>query len=97
MALNGHRVEAALLAHHREGGLEAAERLHVGVGADGFILRQNGEAVHVLHRHDRFAEAALGPGGSRLLVRGHGQRIHVTREKPYFVAIKSAATPCGEK
>ena len=62
------RVEAAHLAHHHEGGLERGERLHVGRRAHVLVLGEKRDAVHVLHRRDRFREPALVPrlGGAPL-------------------------------
>ena len=62
MGIDGHRVEAAHLAHLDEGGLEARERLHVGLGPHVLVMVEDRQAVDVLHRNDGMLEAALLPG-----------------------------------
>ena len=55
-------VEAGhLLTHHREGGVQRAEALHVGAGAHVLVAIQNGQAVLVLDGDDRFLETVVFP------------------------------------
>ena len=84
MGLNRHRVEAALLAHHRERRLQARQRLHVGLGPHVLVAVEQGQAVDVLDRRDRVLEPALVPGRGRALLRLHGVGVDVVAREAVF-------------
>ena len=73
-----HGVEAGHgLAHVLEGGLERAERLHVGLGAHVLVAVEERQAVDVGDRDDRAGEAALGPGAGGALLALDGVGVDV--------------------
>ena len=73
-----HGVEAGHgLAHVLEGGLERAERLHVGLGAHVLVAVEERQAVDVGDRDDRAGEAALVPGAGGALLALDGVGVDV--------------------
>ena len=79
-----HRIEAAHLAHLHEGGLELAERLHVGLRPHMLVFGKDGQAVDVPHRHDGLGKAPLVPGFRGALLRFDRIGIHVVARKTVF-------------
>ena len=98
MGICRHRVEAALLAHHHERGLQRGERLHVGRGRMCSSWASKSDAVDVACTG---ATEFLNRPSSRPLPRVVAIRPRIastsSRENPYFVAMRSAETPCGMK
>ncbi len=68
VGLNRHRIETAQFTHLHKGGLQRGQRLHGRLRPHVLVLRQNGQPIDVLHRHDRAGKAALVPchGGALL-------------------------------
>jgi hypothetical protein len=84
IALHGHRIEAAHFAHHDEGRVERRQRLHVGVGPHVLVMVEHGQAVNVLHRHDRLVEIALLPGAGGALLALDGIGVDVVAAEAVF-------------
>ena len=53
VSLDGDVIESRLVAHHGEGGIQAAQAFQAGIGAHGFIMIQNDFPDVVPYRHDR--------------------------------------------
>ena len=62
MRLDADGLEAAHLAGHLEGGVEAASVLHRRRRTHVLVLGEDRQAVLVLHRDDRLVEIAVVPG-----------------------------------
>ncbi len=80
ITLVDHRIEGHV-TQGLEGRVERAERLHAGVGADGFVVIERGDAHLVLDLHDRLGKAAFRPGLGGALVALDGERIDVAARK----------------
>ena len=73
--LNGHVVEAGLVADHRKGGVQPGQALHAGVRPHGLVVVQYHVPHVVADGHDGAVEVALRPGcGCAVLT---GNRIGV--------------------
>ena len=93
-----HGVEAGHgLAHVLEGGLQGAERLHVGARAQVLVAVEERQAVDVGDRDDRAGEAALGPGGGGAALALDGVGVDVVAAEAVLVAMMSALMPWGTK
>jgi len=97
MRLDGDGIEAAFVAHLCKRRLQRCQRLHGRAGPQVLVLVEDGEAVHVLHRHDRTGEAAVAPCRRCALLALDRIGIDVVARNPYLVAIRSAEIPCGRK
>ena len=84
MALDGDGVEAAHLAGHGEGRVERASACMSVVGPHMLVMVEDGQAVLVLHRHDRVLEVALLPGLGRALLALHRIGVDVVAREAVF-------------
>ena len=71
-------------AHFLKRRLERSKALHISAGAHVFVMVQNGQAVLVAHRHNRFRKAVVGPSGRGTALGFNGQRIGVITAKTVF-------------
>ena len=67
-----------------EGGLQRAERLHVGAGAHVFVVVEDRQAVQVAHRDDRLGEAPVVPGRGGALLALDGEGVGVVAAEAVF-------------
>src|SRR5271156_2938812 len=84
MGLNGHRVEAALLAGNDERGLERGQRLHVRVRPHVLVVVEQRQAVGVEDRRDRAPEPALLPRRRGTLLRLDRVSVDVVAREAIF-------------
>ena len=82
--LDGDRIEAAQFTHLHEGRLQRGQRLHGRLRPHVLVLGQNGQAIDVLHRHDRVVEAAILPRRRGALLAFHRIGVDVVAREPVF-------------
>ena len=97
IALDGNVIEAELRADTLEGGVERAERLHVGLRPHMLVLRQHDLVVDVLDRHDRLLEPAVLPGRRGALLGLDGIGIDIVAREAFAGCDQVGADALGHE